>query len=343
MKIILSLDGGGIRGIIPISILSYLEEQIQEITKDPRIKIGSLVDFVSGTSTGSIIGGLMLIPDENKVYPKYKMTEILESYFALGNKVFKNSFLHNIKTIWGLFGPQFPKSNIEEPLLTQFDHYKLKDLLKPCMFSGYDIDKRKVLFFTNKDKGEKYADYYLKDIIRGSTAIPSYFEPAHFNYGININTIADGGLFANNPSLSSFIEISKTIFENQSQPTKYTPQDIMIISLGTGDINQKSYKYKKVKKWGKAEWIVPLIDILLTANSEVTDYEIQKLFSSYDSSNNYKRINPPIKLASDSALDASKENLTNLLKDANNYINENKEMLNTLAKEICDINFIFKP
>ena len=340
MKIILSIDGGGIRGIIPATILSYLEQKIQEIVNDNRIKIGNLIDFVAGTSTGSVIGSLMLIPDDNNFYPKYKMTEIIDFYLSLGDKVFRHNLLHDIKNVWGLFGPRFKNSNIEEPLLKQFDHYKLKDLIKPCMFSGYDIEKRKIVFYTNNDKNKKYENYNIKDIIRGSTSIPSYFAPAHFNDGLEFNSIVDGGLFANNPAFAAFTEISKTIFNGKKQI--YTPNELIIISLGTGSFNKKIYSYNESKKWGKIKWIMPLIDILLTANSEITDYEIKQLFSSYDSSHNYKRINPPIKLGSKDSMDASKKNLVNLLKDTNNYIQENKILLDTLAREICDLNYIFK-
>ncbi len=340
MKIILSIDGGGMRGIIPAAILSYLEEKIHEITKDKRLRIGNLVDFVAGTSTGSIIGAMMLIPGESKIYPKYKMSEIVQMYFDFGETVFKRNFWHNIKTIWGLFGPTFPTSNIETPLLKELNHHKLKELIKPCLFSGYDIEKRRVVLYTNKDDTEKYAEYYLKDVVRGSTAIPSYFSPARFQEGVNVNTIVDGGLFANNPSLVAYIEVSKTLFKGQYETKKYNPHDLIIISLGTGEFQQKPYLYKKVKNWGKIAWLMPVINCLLSSHSEVTNYEMQKLFAAYDSKHNYKRLNPPIKLGSPNALDASKENLTLLLKDVQNYINENKEMLNTLAREICDIKFL---
>jgi uncharacterized protein len=342
MKIILAVDGGGIRGIIPAAVLVYLENKIQEITGDPRIRMGNMVDFVAGTSTGSIIGALMLIPDESGMYPKYKMSDIVDFYFDLGDKVFKTHFLHDIKTLWGLFGPRFPSSNIEEPLLKELNHYKLKDLMRPCMFSGYDIEKREVKFYTNKDDGQKYAEYYIKDVIRGSTSIPSYFAPAHFQYGVDVNTIVDGGVFVNNPSLAAYTEVSKTLFKGQYETRKYNPHDLVIISLGTGSYKQKSYLYKKTKNWGKAAWMLPVIDVLLTSHSEVTNYEMEKLFASYDSKHNYKRINVPIKIGSANAMDSSKENLTKLLKDVNQYIEDNKEMLNVLAREIVDLNLILK-
>jgi uncharacterized protein len=338
LKIILSIDGGGIKGIIAAIILSYLEEKIQDVTNDNRIKIGDLIDFVAGTSTGSIIGALMLVPDDEGTHPRYKMSEIADFYLSLGDKVFKQNLLHDLSTLWGLFGPKFPTTNIEAPLIKKFSGYKLKDLVKPCMFTGYDIEKRKVVFFTNNDQTQKYINYYVKDVVRGSTAIPSYFTPAYFNDGVNTNTIIDGGLFANNPSFAAFIETSKTLSANHS----FDPASILIISIGTGCINKKSYTFKKVMRWGKAKWVVPLFEILLSANSEVTDYEIKKLFSSYNSLHNYKRLNPPIILGSSDSLNASKKNLINLIKDTNKYIDENKTMLDTLAREIYDINFMFK-
>jgi len=342
MKIILSIDGGGIRGIVPAALLSYLEKKIQEITGDPRLRIADLVDFVAGTSTGSIVGSMMLIPNETGSHPKHEMTDIVNLYFEMGESVFKKHFWHNLKTIWGLLGPQFPASNIDTPLLKYLDHYKMKDLMKPCMFSGYDIEKRRVNFYTNDDEAEKYAHYLVKDVVRGSTSIPAYFPPARYQDGVDVNTIVDGGVFANNPSLAAFIEISKTIFKFEDKSKKRKLRDIVIISLGTGSIKQKPFPYKKSKKWGKAQWMMPVIDVLLSSHSEVTDYEMKKIFDTYDTMHNYHRLNPPILLGDSSGLNASKENLVRLLKDVDNYIEENRVMLNTLAREIVDLNYMVR-
>ena len=341
MKIILSIDGGGIRGIVPAAILAYLENRIQQIQKDNRIRIGNLVDFVAGTSTGSIICAAMLIPDETKNKPKYTMDDIVQMYFNMGDDVFKKKFWHGVKTLWGLLGPTFPASNIEPLLLKELGHYKMGDLLKPCMISGYDIEKRRVNFYTNDDKDHKYEDYYVKDIVRGSTSIPAYFPPARFNHGVDINTIVDGGVFANNPSLAAYIEVSKTLFDGEYK--RKHPHELIIISLGTGKISQKSFPYKKAKRWGKAQWLMPVIDVLLSSHSEVTSYEMEKIFEAYDSKKNYTRINPSIILGNSSGLDASKDNLCKLLKDVNNYIEDNKDMLESLANDLIDMNYLIKP
>lgn len=343
MKIIISLDGGGIRGLVQAAILDYLEKKIQEIQEDNRIRLGNLVDFVAGTSTGSIVGALMILHDDKiPTRPKYYLSDIVKLYVTIGPKVFRSRFFHNLKTVWGLFGPKFPASNIEGPLIEMLDHYKLEDLIKPCLFTGYDIDKRRINIYTNQDIHKKYGSYYLKDIIRGSTAIPSYFPPAYFREDLDINTIVDGGTFANNPSMVSYVECQKTIFPPNKEPLNLTPDDILLISLGSGRSHRKSFPYNKAKRFGLVQWAMPILDVLLSGSSDVVDTEVKNLFDVYKRGDNYKRINPPLNYSTGPATDASEENITNLLKDASDYIEKNQAFLNTLAREIIDINNLLK-
>jgi len=219
------------------------------------------------------------------------------------------------------------------------DHYKLKDLVQPCVFTGYDIDKRRVNIYTNRDKNEKYADYYVKDVVRGSTSIPAFFRPAYFQEGTDINTIIDGGVFANNPAMVAYIEASKTLFDNKGV-RDINPHEMIVISLGTGMGEKTKYPYKKTKRWGAAQWFFPILNILLSGSSDIVDYQMSKLFAAYGRSDNYKRINPPLVYSTAPSTDGSIENITNLLKDANTYIEKNKELLNVLAREICDIKYL---
>lgn len=339
MKIILALDGGGIRGIVPATILDYLEKKINQIKGTKTIKIGSYMDLIGGTSTGSIVGSLMLLPcEENSSVPKYTMEKISEMYIEMGPGVFKSHFWHNVKTLWGLFGPKFPASNIEPELLQMLGHNKLKDLVKPCLFNAYDIDKRRANVYTNHDAGQKYSDYYVKDIIRGSTSIPAYFPPAHFNVGIEENTLVDGGVFANNPAMVSYIEAIKEIGKKKGKGRRKSPHNILVISLGTGMSKRTSFSYGKSKKWGMVRWVFPILDVLLSGSSDVVDYEMEKLFEAYGAPENYVRINPPLKYSTEPATNASKENITNLLKDSAAYIEENQKFLDDLAQRIVDLN-----
>ena len=348
--IILSIDGGGIRGVIPAAILDYLEKRVQEKCNNNRIKIGELVDLVAGTSTGSILGSLMLLPQglpcdmtsENeldilKCRPKYSMEEILQLYFELGNDVFATSFFHNLRTLWGLMGPKYPDSNLTPPLLKLMDHYKLSDLIKPCMFTGYDIHARRAHFYTNLDKHKDYANFYVKDVVRGSIAVPSFFSPAFFKDGPEEHTIIDGGIYANNPSMCAYIEASKTLINgSREQLIERDPNNTVMISIGTGSAKQKPYTYKKSRRWGKAQWLLPVIDVMLTSSSEVVNYQMHRLYKAYDKEENYFRLNPELRVASTSFNDASDKNLSALLKDAKTWIDINKEELEKVVCKICE-------
>lgn len=330
---VLSIDGGGVRGIVPAVILEYIENKIIEITGKKKARISDYLDFTAGTSTGSIISSMILVPDKDG-RPLYKMEDIINSYFDLAEVVFKKSILRDIKTLWGIFGPRYSTKNIDSQLLIKYNHTRMKDLLKPCCFTGYDVDKRKPVIYTNKDKSRKYENYFVKDIIRGSTSIPSVFQPAYFRDGVDINTIVDGGVFANNPSMVAYVEVSKEHYSSIFEKTNVDPANILMLSFGTGISKLKKYKYDKVKKWGMLKWFFPIINILLQGVGEVTEYEMEKLYSAYNAKENFIRINPPIILGNSDGKDSSKHNLIHLRQDALNYISANKVLLDNIANEL---------
>ena len=81
---VLSIDGGGIRGIIPATILAYLEKEFNrkmqaQSGSQKQYRIADMFDFVAGTSTGGILGCLYLTPDAQQ-NPKYSATEIIDFY-----------------------------------------------------------------------------------------------------------------------------------------------------------------------------------------------------------------------------------------------------------------------
>lgn len=334
MKIsVLSIDGGGVRGIIPAVILQYIEEKIIEISNNSSARISDYIDFSAGTSTGSVISSMIMLPDDDG-RPVYKMEDIVEAYFELADNIFQKNLWTNLKTLWGLIGPKYSSIYIEQELLRKLDHWKMKDLIKSCAFTAYDTNKRKPIIYTNHDDNKKYENYYIKDIVRGSSTIPAYFKPAYFRDGIDINTAIDGGTFANNPAMIAYIEVLKTKEITKLFDNKIDPNDMIFLSFSTGKTKLTNYNYNKIKGWGTIKWFLPILNILLQGVSEVTDYQMKKLFESYDAVDNYYRINPPILHGSSSAEDGSRTNMRRLRQDALNYVSANKDLLDEIAKKL---------
>ena len=92
---ILSIEGGGIRGIIPGTILCYLEEQLQ-LKDNSHLKLGDYFDFIAGTSTGGILSCIYLIPTKDGK-AKYSAKDALDLYLDHGNKFFNHIYLNGWK------------------------------------------------------------------------------------------------------------------------------------------------------------------------------------------------------------------------------------------------------
>lgn len=333
MKIILSLDGGGIRGIISAIILSDLEKRLQKLSNNPDARITDYVDLIAGTSTGAIIASLLAAKDRDG-NQKYTAEEVIYLYRSLAPKIFSISLSHRIRTLWGLIGPKYSSKPIEEELLRIFGDSTLSDLRIPAVFTSYDIDRRCINIYTNRDKERKYSHYLIRDVVRGSSSIPAFFPPAYFRRGIEISTLIDGGIFANNPSMVAFIEASKVEF-HEGFTENIMPSDTLLLSIGTGISPKKSYPWNSVRRRGVARWIFPILDIILSASADCIDYQMKRLFLSYSSLYNYVRISPPIESISHPT-DASKKNIEMLIGDAKKYIEENDLFLDSLAKRIWD-------
>ena len=93
-------------------------------------------------------------------------------------------------------------------------------------------------------------------------------------------------MFANNPALCAYVEACKFPF----QPS---PDDIMILSLGTGS-KGKTYPYESSKRWGKVRWVVPVIDIYGSAGSQTVDHQLKVLYRCQHIRDQYFRIEPDL-------------------------------------------------
>jgi patatin-like phospholipase/acyl hydrolase len=312
MKTILSIDGGGIRGIIPATVLAYFEQQLGK-------SAFSMFDLTVGTSTGGILS-LALNVDNGKGGAKYGAQDIVKLYENNGKAIFCNSFWKRITSIGGNIGPIYASNGIEQTLEKYFGDKLLSSALSPVMITAYDIEKREPYFmksWKDEDRAVK-----MKDAARATSAAPTYFEPAHIKGLKEMRTLIDGGVFINNPSVSAYAE-AKRIFNNDE---KY-----MIISLGTGELI-RPIAYQSAKHWGRIGWAIPALSCVFDGVSDAAHYQLNQILGE-----NYFRLQTVLNYASDDMDDASTNNIANLKYEAKQLIEANKEqiekILNKLSKK----------
>ncbi|CAG8626754.1 22812_t:CDS:2 [Dentiscutata erythropus] len=301
-KYVLSIDGGGIRGLIPALILEEIETQVTEKVKarinkqEVDVRIADLFDFVSGTSTGSIIALGLVVSDENN-RPKLKASQIVKIYRTEGNKIFSKGFLSKFLPVPLLF--LYDPSGIEELLRTNFGDKKIidSDIVNgiKVLIPSFNITHNKRAFFTNyilpKDENEKPAqdereqknrernyakkEAYMRDAIRASTAAPVYFPSARIEIenGV-VEEFIDGGVVMNNPSTKAYTD-SKRYFERENPNHK-----IVMCSFSTG------YFKELPKSLGNStyRWVKPIISLTMTEEG-ISNNNIMQSISKLDKKN----------------------------------------------------------
>jgi len=335
---ILSIDGGGIRGILPGVILAYLEEQLQKKSNNPDARLSDYFDLLAGTSTGGILTCMYVTPDD-KGKPKFTAQDAVDLYLKNGKEIFSIPLMRRLFNWFGLFEAKYPVANIERILHTYLGDAKLSQALKPCMITAYEIFQRKTVFFNQVDTRKSTTnDYYMRDIARSTSAAPTYFKPSeiHSTYGAPLYLV-DGGMFANNPSMCAYAEARTSkfseILERADKPDYPNATEMIMISIGTGS-QGNPYPYCKAKGWGVVGWLKPLIDILMSGNSETVHYELNQMFSATNPANlsNYIRLEPTVETAKSDMDLATPENMLALEEAGKIFVTDNAEQLDKIVE-----------
>lgn len=337
---ILSIDGGGIRGIIPATIMVELEYRLQLKSGNPDARIADYFDMIAGTSTGGILTGIYLCPNENN-RPKFTAVEALNLYLENGKEIFQMEFLSNVAKLYVVFNEMYPKKYIESLLEKYFENIELDDLLRPCLITAYDIRNRKAHFFNSVDAkgGKNIYNYKMKDVCRATSAAPTYFEPAKIEslQGTDY-TLIDGGVFVNNPTLAAYSESRTIRFSKEIGPNKPdcpTAKDMLIISIGTGTV-KTPYHYDKIKNAGLIAWLPMVIDIMMSGNSETVDYHLKKMFNTLSPKDekDYYRLEPALQDSSSEMDDVTDNNIKNLHEAGLYFIAKNDKLLDEMVDKL---------
>jgi uncharacterized protein len=326
---ILSIDGGGIRGIIPGQVLKVLEKKLQAQSGNKNTCIADVFDMIAGTSTGGILTCLYLCPGTDPRRSRFSAADAVDLYLQHGDDIFDVSLFKAITSLEGLTGPKYDATHLEKILLDYLGDVKLGDLLRPCLITSYDILRRQAKFFNKADVPDAgdARNFLLRDVARATSAAPTYFAPANIQaLDKTVFPLVDGGVFANNPTMCACVEAF-------GYDSKLKVSDLRVVSIGTGDV-LTPYHYAEAKEWGKLQWIVPALDIMMSGVSETVDYQMQSLFTAAGCPDQYLRMQADLsRTDADTAMDNATEKNMQALEDAGQALaNDFDSQLDALVK-----------
>ncbi len=259
---ILSIDGGGIRGIIPAMLLAQIESRTQQ-------PIAKLFDLVAGTSTGAILALGLAIP-KSPCRSLYSAEEFVDMYAREGDRIFSRSLWHRLFACGNLAQEKFSSDGIQQVLLEYFGDSRLSDARTDILVTSYEIERHLPFFFksTNARTRSDY-DFPARDVARAASAAPTYFEPMKLPAGNPSDhyTLIDGGVFANNPAACALVEARTTYPDANAY---------LMVSLGTGTLTH-TLPYDRARNWGVARWARPLLDVVFDGVSSTVDYQLKQL------------------------------------------------------------------
>ena len=218
---ILALDGGGTRGVYSAQVLACIEQETGAPVREH-------FDLIAGTSTGSIIAGAAAVG--------IPMAGVVKLFEKESPRIFQRRWLGSFH-----MRSKYSRRSLEQVIRSCVSNLTLGEISTPLMITGSDISTGGVHVFKSrylKDLGEPYVrdgDVVLSDAILASCAAPAYFDPVP----VGDFLLADGGLWANNPSIIALTEaVSKF---------RRLVEQVRILSIGTGhSVNL----YSQNRLWG---------------------------------------------------------------------------------------------
>lgn len=260
---VLSLDGGGIRGLFTAELLDRLVRQHPPLLRR--------IDLIGGTSTGGILAlGLAA---------GHSPRRLADFYYQRARQVFAQHWVRRLRPLRRLVRAQYPRTGLESLLAEVLGDLTLADLTKRVVISSYDLARGhpangRPKFFHNFDpKDGVVGDGHERaaDVALRTSAAPLLF-PSYQGY-------IDGGVVANNPAMCT---LAQALHPGSAAQTL---SQVALLSVGTGSRNFGVPG--ETHDWGISQWALPILTILMEGVSEATDYECKQLLGA-----RYLRLNP---------------------------------------------------
>ncbi|XVE89963.1 hypothetical protein DITRI_Ditri20bG0038600 [Diplodiscus trichospermus] len=335
---ILSIDGGGVRGIIPGTILAFLETQLQKLDGE-NARIADYFDFIAGTSTGGLVTAMLAFPNENN-RPIFAAKDINRFYLQESPHIFPQEpeQPHQLVAIWierAALAPKYDGLYLHKMIKEMLGNRRLSQTLTNVIIPSFDIKLlQPIVFSTLKARRDDSEDAPLADVCISTSAAPYFLPPYYFEIktskGSKKFNLVDGGVAANNPTLLAISEVTKEMSLNRKVPclNNMDFSKLLVLSLGTGSSKRdEKLEVGDGKSWGLFSWFMgpngtnPLFDVVLTATDDMVDIYLSVFFHGSSFKDNYLRIQiDSLKYTQAATDNSNKENLENLEKIANELL-----------------------
>ncbi|CAN8230029.1 unnamed protein product [Cochlearia groenlandica] len=296
---VLSIDGGGMRGLLAGKSLIYLEKMLKEKSGDPNARIADYFDVAAGSGVGGVFAAMLFATrDGNRPIFKAEDTwkflvDNAEGFYrssgggggagAAIKRVIKSGSGSSTSSV------SAATAKLEKAMKSSFADLTLKDTLKPILISCYDLSSTAPFLFSRADALESDSfDFRLRDICRATWAEPGTFDPVR-TCSVDGKTrciAVGGGLAMSNPTAAA---ITHVFHNKQEFPAVKGVEDLLVLSLGTGQLFEVNYDYEQVKNWRVKEWARPMARISGDGSAEFVDQAVAMGFGPYRTSN-YVRI-----------------------------------------------------
>lgn len=241
---ILSIRGGGIKGLIALCILAQLETFFKKT-------IPQVFDLIVGTSTGGIIAC---------GYGRGLTTgQMISMYIDNSEKIFGRDFIWKLKSGFGVFNSKYNQNGLYEVIFDTFGNHSLVTSKVRVITTTYNTVKQDLFLFDSKDK----TDYTFVDACMATSAAPTYFPPWIIDKD---NQFIDGGIYAGDPSYIAELEGQKS------------GKEFTLTSVGTGNFAKRPYF---TNNWGIREYLLnygtsPLTNMSMEGSKQMMAYGNKK-------------------------------------------------------------------
>ncbi|USD20148.1 patatin-like phospholipase family protein [Microbulbifer variabilis] len=253
---ILIIDGGGIRGLIPLYVIQFIEQQ----TGKP---IDELFDVFSGVSTGAIIAtGLNVtqIPNQEgipeKIDSRTKTEKVIDIYKNESRYLFSSPWYHKLMSGNGFFSPRFSGERLRNTIEKHYtDEINFTDLKNYIIIPSFNIHTGQLHLFKNRGETvNKLPTDTLYQLVTAAASAETLYPPVDFittGRDIRHRYYADAAIYANNPTSIILRDIIKEF------PGKN--YYVLILGSGTSPLATMETNYRNLKSWGKINWLQDLI------------------------------------------------------------------------------------